>query len=100
MPNLQAIGGENRPLGAIDAPDGDPHSSDPSATQRNSLVGSGHPHAARVVGSFEHPMLPEPPVCFSLNSSAIELTSHPLNGSEKDNDTRYGFFIVLCYRSE
>lgn len=35
-----------------------------------------------------------------LYKSASELTSPPLNGSEKDNDTRYGFFILLCYRSE
>ena len=101
-PHFQAIEGGNRPIGAIDAPDINLHPSDPSsATQpAGSLAGSRHSHAARVVGSFDHSILPEPPVCFSRNSSAIELTSLPLNEPEKDNDTRYGFFIMLCYRRE
>jgi hypothetical protein len=100
--SFQAIKGGNRPIGAIDAPDIGLHPSDPSSVTQpaSSLVGSRHSHAARVVGSFDHSILPEPPVCFSRNSSAIELTSLPLNGSEKDNDTRYGFFIMLCYRRE
>ncbi|KAH9072176.1 serine dehydratase alpha chain-domain-containing protein [Lactarius deliciosus] len=73
-PHIQAIEGRSP------APDSNLHSSDPSsATQpTSSLVGSRHSHSARVVGSFDHPMLPEPPV---MNASGGRIVTSPTNGA-------------------
>ncbi|KAN0137136.1 Serine dehydratase alpha chain domain containing protein [Lactarius tabidus] len=98
-PHFQAIEGGNRPLGAIDAPDIGLHPNDPSsATQpASSLVGSRHSHAARVVGSFDHSILPEPPrktmipamdflSCYAIavnevNASGGRIVTSPTNGA-------------------
>jgi len=97
-PHFQAIEGGNRPLGAIDAPESDLHPSGPSATQpTGSVVGSRHPHAARVVGSFDHVILPEPPrktmipamdflSCYAIavnevNASGGRIVTSPTNGA-------------------
>ncbi|KAI9440489.1 serine dehydratase alpha chain-domain-containing protein [Lactarius indigo] len=98
-PHIQAIEGGDRPAGAIGAPDSDLHSSDPSsATQpASNLVGSRHSHPARVVGSFDHPMLPEPPrktmipamdflSCYAIavnevNASGGRIVTSPTNGA-------------------
>lgn len=98
-PHFQAIEGEARPIGAIDAPDIGLHPSDPSsATQpASSLVGSRHSHAARVVGSFDHSILPEPPrktmipamdflSCYAIavnevNASGGRIVTSPTNGA-------------------
>ncbi|KAH9066612.1 L-serine ammonia-lyase [Lactarius vividus] len=98
-PHIQAIEGGDHPAGAIRAPDSNLCSSDPSsATQpTSSFVGSRHSHPARVVGSFDHPMLPEPPrktmipamdflSCYAIavnevNASGGRIVTSPTNGA-------------------
>jgi hypothetical protein len=65
-PHLKAIEGENQPTGAIDVPSSDSRPNDPSSvtSRTGGFRGPVRSHAARVIGSFDHPVLPEPPVRF------------------------------------
>jgi len=95
-PHLQAIEGGNRPDGVIDAPGNDSRLNDPSSAP-GSLKGPRHSHVARVVGSFDHPILPEPPrktmipamdflSCYAIavnevNASGGRIVTSPTNGA-------------------
>ncbi len=65
-PHLKALEGENQSIGAIDVPGSDSRLNDPSSvtSPAGELRGRARSHAMRVVGSFDHPVLPEPPVSF------------------------------------
>ncbi|KAF8479720.1 serine dehydratase alpha chain-domain-containing protein [Russula ochroleuca] len=98
-PNLQAIEGGDHAIGAIDVPGSDSRPKDPSSATSTSggLKSTGHSHAARVVGSFDHPMLPEPPrktmipavdflSCYAIavnevNASGGRIVTSPTNGA-------------------
>ncbi|KAI0255797.1 serine dehydratase alpha chain-domain-containing protein [Lactifluus subvellereus] len=98
-PHLQAIEGGDQFAGAIGAPDGDARPSDLSSATHpaSSPQGPGHSHTARVVGSFDHPILPEPPrktmipameflSCYAIavnevNASGGRIVTSPTNGA-------------------
>lgn len=98
-PHLKAIEGENQPTGAIDVPSSDSRPNDPSSvTSRTGGFRSPvRSHAARVVGSFDHPVLPEPPrktmipamdflSCYAIavnevNASGGRIVTSPTNGA-------------------
>ncbi|KAI9511535.1 serine dehydratase alpha chain-domain-containing protein [Russula earlei] len=97
-PHLQAIEGQFQPAVEINAPVSD-NPNDPPSVSRSagSLRGPGHTHAARVVGSFDHPVLPEPPrktmipamdflSCYAIavnevNASGGRIVTSPTNGA-------------------
>jgi len=98
-PHLQAIEGGDQFAGTIGAPDGDVRPSDLSSATHpaSSLQGPRHSHTARVVGSFDHPILPEPPrktmipameflSCYAIavnevNASGGRIVTSPTNGA-------------------
>lgn len=98
-PHLKAIEGENQPGGAIDVPSSDSRPNDPSSvTSRTGGFRSPvRSHAARVVGSFDHPLLPEPPrktmipamdflSCYAIavnevNAGGGRIVTSPTNGA-------------------
>ncbi|KAH9993682.1 serine dehydratase alpha chain-domain-containing protein [Russula compacta] len=97
-PHLQAIEGRNQPTGAIDVPESDSSLDDPSVKHlASNFRGQGHSHAARVVGSFDHPILPEPPrktmipamdflSCYAIavnevNAGGGRIVTSPTNGA-------------------
>jgi len=99
-PHLSAIEDANQPFGAIDAPDSDSRPDDPSSdseTRSAGVRGPGRSPPARVVGSFDHPVLPEPPrktmipamdflSCYAIavnevNASGGRIVTSPTNGA-------------------
>jgi len=98
-PHLRAIDGGNQSTGAIDAPvtDCDPNHPSSVTHSASNPRGPGHSNAARVVGSFDHPILPEPPrktmipamdflSCYAIavnevNASGGRIVTSPTNGA-------------------
>ncbi|KAI0272658.1 serine dehydratase alpha chain-domain-containing protein [Gloeopeniophorella convolvens] len=98
-PHLQAIEGGARPAGAIDAPDTEDRPNEPSSEGpfAGGIGGPKGSRAARVVGSFDHAILPEPPrktmipamdflSCYAIavnevNASGGRIVTSPTNGA-------------------
>jgi len=97
-PQLQAIEGGDQPSHALGAPGIDFRPNYPSSvTPTGNLRGPGLSHATRVVGSFDHPVLPEPPrktmipamdflSCYAIavnevNASGGRIVTSPTNGA-------------------
>ncbi|KAH9975871.1 serine dehydratase alpha chain-domain-containing protein [Lactifluus volemus] len=95
-PHFQAIEGEDQFTSAIDAPDGG-HRRNEHSSATQPIRSLRHSHAARVVGSFDHPILPEPPrktmipamdflSCYAIavnevNASGGRIVTSPTNGA-------------------
>ncbi|KAI0305948.1 L-serine ammonia-lyase [Multifurca ochricompacta] len=99
IPHSPAIESGSQPVGAIDGPDISLPPSDPCSVTdpAGSFKDLSHTHAARVVGSFDHPILPEPPrktmipamdflSCYAIavnevNASGGRIVTSPTNGA-------------------
>ena len=101
-PTLPSIAAGNTSIPeSIEAPVGDEYVSRSTAETHEKPTGENRVAASsrgtRVIGSFEHPILPMPPVrCLFRNGGNCVLTGF----TAQDNDSRYGFPIVLRYRGE
>lgn len=94
---LPSIAAGNTPIPeSIEAPVGDEYFSRATADTHEKKTGENRVAASsrgtRVIGSFEHPILPMPPVCELLQKGGHVLTGF----TAQDNDTRDGFSVMLC----
>ena len=94
MPRSPAIEGGPQPTGVIEGPEDEVERPTGSETNLPFRRLNGGLRPARVVGQFDHPVLPEPPV------SELSACCWIMIGSfctAQNDDTRNGFLVVLCH---
>lgn len=96
MPTVQLIGPGSSPsiLSAINAPECMDTDASPAQEPITSL--NARPRAPRVTGSFDHPILPMPPVGIVHDQSVCPTDYFWIQAQDNDTSCRFPFLLCNC----